>query len=299
MNSMYASKIICQEVWPDFIRHFKSDTTAASYRTDLEEIMNFFRKDFIEIGLKEAETYFEYMQSKIAAGSIRAATVSKKFRELHSFSGFLCENREQYGISRQYEDVFYPYLKKLEKQKKFANYVEIGLVDKLLKCCDGKLQDYTILTFLYRVGLTSTEITHIRAEDFALYENGMYLYVSRRKELCFIPEDAARIVGTYMEQREEHEYLFYNSRGKQLNLMYISRMMKKLAEKAGIEKCSAESIRNTCAVTMYAYGGSDKQVAGKMGITQMQVQRYKDKSYKERLQEEAESLVRVKVLPPV
>ena len=52
-------------------------------------------------------------------------------------------------------------------------------------------------------------------------------------------------------------------------------------------------------MTMYAYGGSDKQVAGKMGITQMQVQRYKDKSYKERLQEEAEGLVRVKVLPPL
>ena len=74
--------------------------------------------------------------------------------------------------------------------------------------------------------------------------------------------------------------------------------MKKYTQLAGIPAYSAESIRNTCAVTMFAYGATNKQVASQLGITQVQIQRYKNLSYKENLMKEANSLVKIKITPP-
>lgn len=298
MKSIYASETIHQEAWADFVKHFKSRTTEASYQTDLDEIMEMFQKDFPEIGETEVRAYYEEMEHKIEQGKIRPSTVAKKFRELHSFAQFLCEQKERYKIREGYRDVYASYLPHLEKQKKFANCVPADKVDRMLRCCEADIQSYTILVLLFRVGLTSTEITKLGPEDFVQYENGLFVSVRNRKQLCYIPDDVAKIVGLYFEQRKPYEYLFYNRNGGPLNLMYISRMMKKLAEKAGVEPCSAESIRNTCGVTMYSYGAEGKQVAEKLGITQNQVHRYRNSFYRGQLQIEAEKLVKLKVLPP-
>lgn len=298
IKSNYASELTSQVIWTDFTAHFRSSSTAASYASDLSEIMNYFEKDFLEIRKENVQEYFQTMQNKITQKVINPQTVAKKFRELHSFAEYICENRDEYCIDAQYQDEYYPFLKVLEKQKKFAKSVSVEHIDRLLQAAESDLQAYTIVVMLYRVGLTSTEIVQLRPGDFAIYENGMYVEMKGRKELCYIPEDAARILEKFFEQRKEVEYLFYNSRGNKLNLMYISRLMKKLSKKADVPGCSAESIRNTCGVTLYAYGADSNQVANQLGVTKMQVHRYKNMGYKDQMQQAANHLVKVKVLPP-
>ena len=68
--------------------------------------------------------------------------------------------------------------------------------------------------------------------------------------------------------------------------MYISRLMKKYTLQAGIPSYSAENIRNTCAVTMFAYGATPKQLARQMGVTKIQIRRYQNLSYRENLLKE-------------
>ena len=80
--------------------------------------------------------------------------------------------------------------------------------------------------------------------------------------------------------------------------MYISRLMKKYAKKAGIPCYSAESIRNTCGVTMFSYGADSRQVAKQMGITKVQIKRYDNVIYRDSIQKAANNLVKVKVEPP-
>lgn len=298
MKSIYASEFTSQVIWKDFTAHFKSDTTAASYEADLSEIMDYFEKDILEIGKEDIKEYYEAMQNKITQNLIKGSTVAKKFRELHSFAEYICENKERYKIPSSYRDEYYPYLKSLEKQNKFAKSVPVNQIDRLLAAAEDEIQSYTILVLLYRAGLTSTEIIALKPEDLALYENGMYVHVSGRKQLCYIPEDAAEILNQYMMQRQDGEYLFQNKRGNRLNLMYISRLMKKLSKKAGVQVCSAQSIRNTCGVTLYAYGVKSGQVASQLGVTEVQIHRYKDMAYREYLQKNANELVKLKVIPP-
>lgn len=299
MNSIYASNLIKQVFLHDFTEHFKSDTTKASYKTDITEIMEYFQKDFLKIRNVEVQEYFEWMKHRVEAGIISPSTMTKKFRELHSFADYLCENREKYGIEEAYQDEYYPYLKLVAKQDKFAKSIPIEHLDKLLSAAQADMMAYCILILLYRVGLSSTEIMEIKPDDLAYYEEGLYIDVEKRRAPCYVPEDTADILERYMEERRECPYLFYNKRGNQLNTMYISRMMKKYTTEAGIPNYSAESIRNACGVTLFAYGGNEKQVANQLGITRTQIKRYKNMRYRDELQIQACKLVKLRVDPPV
>lgn len=299
MKSIYASELIKQDIWPDFTAHFRSHTTAASYRTDIVEIMDYFHKDFLQIRKDEVKAYYEVLQNKVKREEIKPGTMAKKFRELHSFSEYICGNRKKYGIDADYKDYYYPYLKLVAKQEKFAKSVPVEDIDRLLKAAEEDTMAYCIIVLLYRVGLSSTEIAELKIEDLAIYENGVYAKIQGRRELCYIPEDVFLVLNAYLKSQDGNSFLFYNKRGKKLNVMYISRLMKKYTSKAGISSYSAESIRNTCGFTMFSYGVDSGQAASQMGITKIQIKRYKDVAYRENMQRRANDLVKVKVEPPM
>ena len=157
---------------------------------------------------------------------------------------------------------------------------------------------YVILILLYRTGLTSTEIIDIRMQDLEELADGYYLWIRNRNEATFLPEDVITSLGLYLDERGDNDYLFYNKQGRQLNTMYISRIIKKYTTKAEIPSYSAEMLRNSCAFTLYAYGARDKQVAAQLGVTQTRIRRYKDMHYKTNIQKQAQHLVKLKVEPP-
>ena len=295
---MNQENLFSQGIWNDFKAHFKSITTEASYRTDIREIMNYFQKDFFEIREVEVKEYFAVLQNKVNKGALRPGTMAKKFRELHFFAEYVYENHEKYGIDKDYRDYYYPYLKVVAKQEKHVKAVPLEHIDRLLLAAEENSMAYCIIVLLYRVGLTSTEIVELKPEDFVIYENGVYVSIIDRREKSFIPEDAVRVIECYINERKENTFLFYNSRGNKLNPMYISRLMKKYAKKAGIPCYSAESIRNTCGVTMFSYGADSRQVAKQMGITKVQIKRYDNVIYRDSIQKAANNLVKVKVEPP-
>lgn len=298
MNSIYSSAKLKQEIWPDFTAHFKSSSTALSYRTDIDEIMNLLQKDFLKITKKDVQEYYTYLQDKIAERKLQPITVAKKIKEAHSLADFILQNREKYGVKKTYKDEFAPYIKLVAKQEPFVNSVPVEHIDKLFLEAQNDKMAYSVLALLHRVGLSSTEIINLKIDNLGIYDDGAYAFIESRKEYCFIPEDVLEVIQSYMEERVDTKYLFSNSRGNQLNTMYISRLMKKYTLQAGIPSYSAENIRNTCAVTMFAYGATPKQVARQMGVTKIQIKRYQNLSYRENLLKEANSLVKLKITPP-
>lgn len=298
MNSIYASDRLKQEIWPDFIAHFKSASTTASYQADIDEIMNLLQKDFTEINSKDVEEYYLYLQEKVSERKLQPATVAKKIKEAHSFAEYIMQNKERYQVNVSFQDEFAGYLKLVAKQEPFVNSVPVEDIDKLFQAAREDRLAYTIFALLHRVGLSSTEIVNLKMDQLGIYDDGAYVFIENRKEYAYVPEDVLEILHSYMEERKEQEYLFVNRRGNPLNIMFISRLMKKYTLQAGIPSYSAENIRNTCAVTMFAYGATPKQVARQMGVTQIQIKRYQNLSYRENLLKEANSLVRLKITPP-
>lgn len=298
MDCREASALVKDRIWPDFTAHFKSETTAASYQADISEIMRYCEKDFLEIDKKDVSVYFEYLQKKVKERKLAPATMAKKLRELHSFADYICLNREAYQIPDSFQDEYECYLQYAAKQESYTHSIPAEHMDRLLEAAQEDLMAYTILSLLLRVGLSSTEIIRLKAEDFGVFDNGVFVKVEGRQESCFVPEDVYEILKMYLSKKEDSLYLFSNTRGNPLNLMYISRMMKKFTKAAGIPSYSAENIRNTCGVAMFAYGADSGQVARQLGVTQIQIHRYKNFSYKDDLLRKAGSLVKIKIEPP-
>ena len=172
-------------------------------------------------------------------------------------------------------------------------------MDALLKAASDALAAYTMLTLMYRAGISSTEITGLNGpDDLVLYGEDGYVLLPERKEPCYIPPDAWEILMEYLDQREVHPSLFYNRSGRRLNTMYISRMMKKYCQKAGISQYSAEAVRNCCAFNLFSYGATPGQVAEQMGRTQQQIRRYKGVSYRGNLRRKADELVKIRIESP-
>lgn len=298
MESLHPVKNISNQIWADFTAHFKSETTIGSYQSDIIEVCNYLHKNFIQFNSGDVKEIFTWLSLRVEQGEIKPATMAKKFKEYHSLANYIVENREKYDIDDCFDDFFYPYLKRVAKQEKFARAIPIEHIDRLFKVSQNDLKSYLILIFLYRTGLSSTEIIGIQMNDIEQYADGIYIWIKNRREACYLPEDVVEVFATYLNKREENEFLFYNRSGRSLNSMYISRMMKKYTNLAGIPSYSAETLRNSCGFTMYAYGAKDKQVARQLGITQMQIKRYNDVRYRDNIQKQAQNLVKLKVEPP-
>ncbi len=289
-------KFVNKEIWEKFRKRFKSHTTEASYRSDMMEFCRYCGKCLEEARKGDVQGYYIWMKAKIEDGRISPLTVTKKFRELHSFLQFAAEES---GEPETYQDFFYPYLKTMEKEKDLARSVPVQDMDALLKAASEDLAVYTILTLMYRAGLSSTEITGLNgAENFVCYGEDVFVLLDGREKPCYIPGDVWEIVMEYMERREDYPSFFYNRRGRRLNTMYISRMMKKYCQKAGIGHYSAEAVRNCCAFNLFAYGASPGQTADRMGRTQQQIRRYRGVSYRGSLQRQADNLVKIRVEKP-
>lgn len=282
------------EIWNLFCSRFKSASTEASYRSDIMEFCRFAGRSFEEAGREDVERYYQMMEERVREGKIRPMTVTKKFRELHSFAQFLEEERDG-----QVSDYFYPYLKYMKKEDKLARSIPVEHMDALLRAASDNLMCYTILTLMYRAGLSSTEIADLNGpENFAFLETDVCLFLPGREEPCYLPEDVWEILKEYIAVREEHPSLFYNRSGRRLNTMYISRMMKRYCKNAGIPSYSAESVRNSCAFNMFAYGASPSQAAAQMGRTLRQIGRYRGAGYRDNLRKQAGALVKVRIEKP-
>lgn len=298
MNSLHASEQLKQVIWPDFISHFRSEVSISSYRTDIIEFMNYFQRDFTALDDTMARDYYVWLEKKVKQGKIQPITMAKKYRELHSFADYIVKKRDEYDIPNSFQDYFLPYLKGVARIEKLARSIPIEDIDKLFAAAQNDLMVYCILVLIYRVGLSSTEIIELKISDFTAYDNGVMVTIAGRDTDCFVPEDVYAILEKYIAVRDEHEYLFYNKRRNKLNTMYISRLMKTYTQLAEIEKYSAEALRNSCAVTMFAYSAKPEQVAAQMGVTQTQIKRYKDMSYRDNLLRKANSMVKLKVELP-
>lgn len=307
MRSLFASTKFKTQIWPDFIAHFKSETTKASYQSDVDEIMDYIEKDFLDIKEEDVDRYFRWMKEKNKKGRIHSSTLSKKCRELHSLAEFICENRERYEVNTNFQDAYAKYLPYVSKQEKQAKSVPVKDIDQLLHAAKEDIMAYCMIVFMYRAGLSSTELCNLKTDDFAIYENGMFATVKGRREMCYIPKDLERVLEQYMKEREKRlvkmekncTFLFFNKRGNSLNTMYISRLLKKYTDRAGIPNYSAQSIRNTCAFTMASYGATGAQTAKQLGITTTQIARYDGMAYKDNYgQKNANELVHIHVLPP-
>lgn len=78
MRSIYASEQLSQVIWPDFVNNFKSESSGGSYLSDINEFMDFIKKDFLILSAADVNNYYNEMKSKVENGDIQGNTMAKR-----------------------------------------------------------------------------------------------------------------------------------------------------------------------------------------------------------------------------
>ena len=281
------------EMYQNFKNTCLKEISEKSYDSDVAEYMYVIEKDFLKSDENTVTKYMRYLQKRVEDRKIKNITITKKFTELHNVSQFILKNYPDKGFF----DFFYPHIDNLKKQSPKVKSIPLEDLDKLLQVARSDSQAYCIITLLYRAGFRTKEIINLKTDDLELYDNGLFAKLEGREKISFIPEDAAKILLSYIKG-EQKGFVFRTSKDEPIYSMYISRIMKKYTELAEIPNYSAENIRNTCAIAMYSYHIDEEKIAAQIGIGLIQIKRYKKVSYNEELQTSANRLVNIKVIPP-
>jgi len=148
-----------------------------------------------------------------------------------------------------------------------------------------------ILETLYSCGLRVSELIYLRLSN--LYFNKGFIRVigkGNKERLIPISQKAIREINHYLEDRKHlpiednfKDILFLNRRGKQLTRVMVFVIVKKLAEKAGINKnISPHTFRHSFASHLIE-GGADlraiQEMLGHESITTTETYTHLDRTY--------------------
>lgn len=179
---------------------------------------------------------------------------------------------------------------------KLPEVLSIQEIDDLIAAIDlSKTEgerNRAMLEVLYSCGLRVSELIGLKISNL-LREEGFLRVIGKgnKERLVPIGKSALKFIEYYKEQRRNHQkvdagstdILFLNNRGKQLTRVMVFTIIKRLAEKAGIEKSiSPHTFRHSFA-THLVDGGADlravQEMLGHESITTTEIYTHLDRSY--------------------
>ena len=160
-----------------------------------------------------------------------------------------------------------------EGEKKIKEILKEKEMRKILRSIEGRtaieLRDRAILEIMYATGIRNSELRGIRIRDIDIEAEEIKIregkgYYGKRERIVPTGRLSIEYVKEYLERgrkflegKEKNEYAFISKYGNKLSIDTPTDILKKYAEKAGIEKrVYAHMIRHSCATHMLR-GGAD------------------------------------------
>ena len=230
MNLILEEYVIRKEIWEGFMPSLEHESTKEIYFGDLIEAYSVMQVEFSKAGKDEARTYYGYLKQRTLGKEIRPSTAVRKIKELSSISSYIEKNREIFGVPA-YENPFKMYsgiLKNELGDGERCTVIEAGMI---LDASKGDKLAYTVIYLSYNARLSSSDVISLMTEDVSFNEDSSIaeIYGKRIK----IPPLAASYCRDVIKNGEG-EHFFRNRTGNPLNYMYLSRMIKKYCERAGV-----------------------------------------------------------------
>ncbi|MEC8537118.1 MAG: tyrosine-type recombinase/integrase, partial [Bacteroidota bacterium] len=149
-----------------------------------------------------------------------------------------------------------------------------------------------IIETLYSCGLRVSELTHLKISDL-FFEDGFLKVTGKGDKQRFVPigVNTQKFINLYRQHwrsligiaAEYKDTLFLNQHGKQLTRAMIFTIVKKLAEKAGIQKSiSPHTFRHSFATHLLENGADLRAIQMMLGhesITTTEIYMHLDKSH--------------------
>jgi len=269
------------EAFIDYLRVEKglSVNSIYAYSEDLKKYAGYLKKEGIEdpkkIAHKDITDFLFLLRKKVSAVSI-----SRLISTLRSFHKFLV--REKVTLDDPSHLIETP-----KTDKKIPSFLTSEEVVKILKSPNLKksqgIRDRAILEFMYATGLRVSELAGLKSSDVNL-DVGFAKCKGKGSKERIVPfgKIASQFLQKYtfearakLLKRKVCPYLFLAQGGRSLSRQSIWKMIKKVAQKAGIKKeVSPHTLRHSFA-THLLEGGADlrsvQEMLGHASITTTQI----------------------------
>ena len=214
------------------------------------------------------------------------ATVPTRRISVYHLRGFLASEKER-GICENtlegYREIFSAYFNWLQREslidrnpcvnlgviqvpkKEKKTYTDAEL-ERLNRSCSS-IRDRAILHFLRSTGCRISEVTELNRDTVNLDALECVVHGKGNKERkVYLDEVAGMVLTEYLDSRkDDYQALFVGLRGDRLTPNGVRNMLKRLAEKAGVEHVHPHKFRRTLATNLTRHGMPIQEVAHILG----------------------------------
>ena len=246
-----------------------SENTVESYMRDLRQFAHFILRQYdVAPNKVEAQMVERYMAWLYDRGREKTSQ-ARALSGVKSFFNFLMLNDKVESSPAEF--VLTP---KFGRQ--LPDVLSTPEIDRIIAAVDTStpkgLRDSAMLEVLYSCGLRVSELTSLRMQDL-FFGEGYIRVIGKgdKQRLVPISATARDRIQLYLEARNGgthsgKEILFLNNRGGQLTRVMVFTILKRAAQKAGIDKhISPHTFRHSFATHLLEGGASIRQVQEMLG----------------------------------
>lgn len=267
-----------------------SKNTVDGYCRDIKKLNNFFngnddKKKIEEVNYQDFQNYLSYLNDL----KINARSQSRVISSMRSFFKFLI-------LEKIIKENPTELLENPKTGKKLPEFLTIEEIELLVNQIDRSKKEgernLAIIEVLYGCGLRVTELIELKISEI-YWEDGFIRIIGKGNKERLVPlgKIASKHLKIYLNEIRVHQkvkdlfvdHVFINKNGSKISRVMIFKIVKKLTEKAGIQKnISPHSLRHSFA-THLVEGGADlrsvQEMLGHQSITTTEVYTHLDKNY--------------------
>ncbi len=245
-----------------------SKNTVASYMRDLKKLNTYMNEHDVisvcDVSATNLNSYILYLERIGSASS----SVSRSVAAIKSFYLYLLRQ----GIVRQDPTEL---LKPPKIDRKTPETLTVEEMRRLLEQPSGstpkEVRDKAMLELLYATGIRVSELIALKVSDVNISMKYIICHDGVRGRILPFEENTCRALKQYIESARdafcyEQEYFFTNYQGAPLTRQGFWKILKKYADKAGIEKeITPHMIRHSFASHLVQNGADLKSVQELLG----------------------------------
>jgi len=267
-----------------------SKNTVDGYCRDIKKLNNFFngnddKKKIEDVNYQDFQNYLSYLNDI----KINARSQSRVISSMRSFFKFLI-------LEKIIKENPTELLENPKTGKKLPEFLTIDEIELIVNQIDRSKKEgernLAIIEVLYGCGLRVTELIELKISEI-YWEEGFIRIIGKGNKERLVPlgKIASKHLKIYLNEIRVHQkikdlfvdHVFINKNGSKISRVMIFKIVKKLTEKAGIQKnISPHSLRHSFA-THLVEGGADlrsvQEMLGHQSITTTEVYTHLDKNY--------------------
>lgn len=265
-----------------------SDNSVSNYLKDVDKLRWFCDQRTISATAVQAD-HIRSLLADITDLGLSAATQARILSGIRAFYQYLIYERILESDPTEF-------IQNPTQERKLPIVLDVEEVDSMLEQIDMSHKDgqrnRTIIETLYSCGLRVSELTSMRISD-CYFDDGFLRVIGKGNKERLVPmgTTAKKEIQRYIRIYRVHESiqpgfedtLFLNRFGKSISRVSIFKLIKQLAEKAGIRKSvSPHTFRHSFA-THLVQGGADlravQEMLGHESITTTEIYTHLDREY--------------------